>query len=179
MSERLARFILLPILILGASAPIAPLRAAAAEPTGETNQIGPAFIVPLFPQKEADLKKGLPPGITPYSFWAARGSVALTKRPDGKVKMEFDFAGLIPHGLYTLWNVLETTPFKDEPLGEFGAGKHSVVADASGVAHKLVVIDKWPGKEFLLDYHADGTLSQSKGVYPGVLWGRFPLEPKL
>jgi len=39
---------------------------------------------------------------------------------------------LIPYGLYTLWNVLETNPFKDEPLGEFGVGKHSVVADGSG-----------------------------------------------
>jgi len=82
------------------------------------------------------------------------------------------------HGVYTLWNVLETNPFKDEPLGEFGVGKHSVVADGSGRAHKVVVLDKWPGKEFLLDYHADGQLSQATGVYPGALWGRFPVEPK-
>jgi hypothetical protein len=42
----------------------------------------------------------------------------------------------------------------------------------------VVVLNKWPGKEFLLDYHADGQLSQATGVYPGALWGRFPVEPK-
>ena len=152
-----------------------PDRAAAAV---STEMVDPAFIVPLFPQKEKDLKKGLPPGMTEYSFWAARGTMALTKLPDGKVQFEIDFEGLIPYGLYTLWNVLETEPFKDEPLGEFGYGKHSVVADGAGKAHKVVTLDKWPGKEFLLDYHADGKLSQSKGVYPGALWGRFPPEPK-
>jgi hypothetical protein len=140
--------------------------------------VGPAFIVPLFPQKERDLKKGLPVGMTEYSFWAGRGTMALSKFADGKVQIEFDFDGLIPYGVYTLWNVLETEPFKDEPVGEFGYGKHSVVADGAGKAHKVVVLDKWPGKEFLLDYHADGQLSQSKGVYPGALWGRFPPEPK-
>ena len=141
-------------------------------------EVGPAFIVPLFPQKEKDLKKGLPPGMTEYSFWAGRGTMALTKLADSKVQIVFDFEGLIPYGVYTLWNVLETEPFKDEPLGEFGYGKHSVVADGIGKAHKVVVLDKWPGKEFLLDCHADGQLSQSKGVYPGALWGRFPPEPK-
>lgn len=140
--------------------------------------LGPAFIVPLFPQKEKDLKKGLPPGMTEYSFWAARGTMTLTKLPDGKVRIDLNFEGLIPYGVYTLWNVLETEPFKDEPLGEFGYGKHSVVADGNGRAQKVVMLDKWPGKEFLLDYHADGKLSQSKGVYPGALWGRFPAEPK-
>jgi hypothetical protein len=136
-----------------------------------------AFIVPLFPQKEADLKNGLPPGMTAYSFWAGHGTAKLRRLDDGKVEVVFDFAGLIPYGVYTLWNVLETDPFKDEPLGEFGAGRHSVVADGSGRAHKVVVLDEWPGKEFLLDYHADGRLSQASGVYPGALWGKFPPEP--
>ncbi len=142
--------------------------------------VTPAFIVPLFPLRVKDLKtmRGLPPGMTPYSFWAARGTVAITKLPDGKVKLAFSFSGLNHYGLYTLWNLLETDPFKDESLGEFGAGKHSVVADGNGRAHKVVVLKKWPGKEFLLDYHADGGLSQSKGVYPGALWGKFPPEPK-
>jgi hypothetical protein len=146
--------------------------------SANAGEVGPAFNVPLFPQKEKDLKNGLPPGMTEYSFWAGRSTMALTKLADSKVQIAFDFEGLIPYGVYTLWNVLETEPFKDEPLGEFGYGKHSVVADGTGKAQKVVVLDKWPGKEFLLDYHADGQLSQSKGVYPGALWGRFPLEPK-
>lgn len=144
--------------------------AAADEPSA-------AYVIPLFPQKEQDLKKGLPPGMTAYSFWAARGTCRLTKLSDGRVELAFDFEGLIPYGVYTLWNVLETEPFKDEPLGEFGAGRHSVVADGEGKAHKVIVLDKWPGKEFLLDYHADGKLSQAEGVYPGALWGRLPPEP--
>jgi hypothetical protein len=151
---------------------------SAAATSTNAGEVGPAFIVPLFPQKERDLKKGLPSGMTEYSFWAGRGTMALTKLADSKVRIAFDFDGLIPYGVYTLWNVLETEPFKDEPLGEFGYGKHSVVADGTGKAQKIVVLDKWPGKEFLLDYHADGQLSQSKGVYPGALWGRFPPEPK-
>jgi hypothetical protein len=136
-----------------------------------------AYIVPLIPQKERDLKNGVPPGMTEYSFWAARGAARLTKEADGTTRVDFEFEGLIPYGVYTLWNVLETDPFKDEPLGEFGAGKHSVVADGNGRAHKVVILHKWPGKEFLLDYHADGKLSQAKGVYPGALWGKFPPEP--
>lgn len=136
-----------------------------------------ATIIPLFPQKVADLKKGVPPGMTAASFWAAHGVARLTKRADGKIVTEFEFEGLIPYGVYTLWNVLETEPFKDEPYTEFGAGKHAVIADGNGRASKAVLRDHWPAKEFLLDYHADGKLSQSTGVYPGALWGKFPTEP--
>ena len=148
-------------------------QAAAPEPT-----VTEAVIVPLFPQKERDLKKGLPPGMTAASFWAGHGVAKLTKLADGKVITEFDFEGLIPFGVYTLWNVVETEPFKDEPYGEFGAGKHAVVADGNGRAHKVVLRETWPGKEFLLDYHADGKLSQASGVYPGALWGKFPAPPE-
>jgi hypothetical protein len=154
-----------------AIAPPAP--AAAPEPA-----VSEAAMVPLFPQKERDLKKGLPSGVTAASFWAGRGVAKLTKLPDGKVLTEFDFEGLIPYGVYTLWNVVETEPFKDEPYTEFGAGKHAVVADGNGRAHKVVLRDSWPGKEFLLDYHADGKLSQAAGVYPGALWGKFPPPPE-
>jgi hypothetical protein len=142
-----------------------------------TQLISEAYIIPLFPQKEGDLKRGFPPGMTAYSFWAARGTAKLTKQADGKVVTEFDFDGLIPYGVYTLWNVLETSPFKDEPYTEFGAGKHSLVADGQGHAHKTVIRDSWPGKEFFLDYHSDGKLSQSSGVF-SVLWGKFPAEPE-
>ena len=104
------------------------MASTAASHAAETSE---AFIVPLFPQKEADLKKGLPPGMTAYSFWAGRGTAKLRRLDNGGAQITFDFEGLIPYGVYTLWNVLETNPFKDEPLGEFGVGKHSVVADGS------------------------------------------------
>lgn len=177
--RRLARRTSLVLALLALPTLVGPVGSSLAGPVIESQEVAPAYIIPLFPQKERDLKKGLPPGMTAYSFWAARGTMALSKLPDGKVRIEFDFGGLIPYGLYTLWNVLETDPFKDEPLGPFGYGKHSVVADGSGHAHKVVMLDKWPGKEFLLDYHADGKLSQSKGVYPGALWGLFPPEPNI
>jgi len=108
--------------------------------------VSEASIVPLFPQKEHDLKKGLPPGMTAATFWAGHGVAKLTKLPDGKVLTEFDFEGLIPNGVYTLWNVVETEPFKDEPYTAFGAGKHAIVADGSGRARKVVLRDTWPGK---------------------------------
>ncbi len=135
------------VVVLIGAALISPVGSSGAGQGTETEGVGPAFMTPLFPQKERDLKKGFPPGMTSYSFWAARGTMALTKVPEGRVKIEFDFDGLIPYGLYTLWNVLETEPFKDEPLGPFGYGQHSVVADGSGRAHKVVILDKWPGKE--------------------------------
>ena len=102
-------------LAISATFALAIFIASTASHAAETSE---AFIVPLFPQKEADLKKGLPPGMTAYSFWAGRGTAKLRRLDNGGAQITFDFEGLIPYGLYTLWNVLETNPFKDEPLGE-------------------------------------------------------------
>ena len=106
-SLRQIRTALATLLLIAVTAPV-----PAATPEPAVNE---AAIVPLFPQKERELKKGLPPGMTAVSFWAGRGVAKLTKLPDGKVLTEFDFEGLIPYGVYTLWNVVETEPFKDEP----------------------------------------------------------------
>src|SRR6516164_46412 len=103
-SPRQSLATLAALAVMGAATP-APT--AAPEPA-----ITEAVIVPLFPQKERDLKKGLPPGMTAVSFWAGHGVAKLTKLPDGKVITEFDFEGLIPYGVYTLWNVVETDPFR-------------------------------------------------------------------
>jgi len=54
-------------LAVSATFALAIFMASTALHAAETSE---AFIVPLFPQKEADLKKGLPPGMTAYSFWA-------------------------------------------------------------------------------------------------------------
>ena len=72
-----------------------------------------AAIVPLFPQKERDLKKGLPSGMTAASFWASRGITKLTMLLDGKVLTD-DFEGPIPYDVHTLWNVVETE--SDDPV---------------------------------------------------------------
>ena len=50
-------------------------------------------------KKEADLKKGLPPGMTAYSFWAGRGTAKLRRLDNGGAQITFDFEGLIPYGL--------------------------------------------------------------------------------
>jgi anti-sigma factor RsiW len=84
--------------------------------------------------------------MTAISFWAGHGVAKVTKLANGKVLTEFHFEGLIPFGVYTLWNVLETEPFKDEPYTAFGAGRHALVADGNGRAHKVVLRDSWPGK---------------------------------
>lgn len=126
MSTRISRQgiarILVASLFLGPVVVSGPSAAAAASTAdAEVNaEVSPAFIVPLFPQKERDLKKGFPPGMTAATFWSARGTMALTKLADGKVKIEFVLTGLIPHGVYTLWNVLETEPFKDGRSGRLG-----------------------------------------------------------
>jgi len=72
-----------------------------------------AAIVPLFPQKERDLKKRLPSSMTAASFWASRGITKLTMLPDAKVLTD-DFEGPIPHGVHTLWNIVETE--SDDPV---------------------------------------------------------------
>lgn len=152
-----------------------PALAQESSVTSSQNEMGnsEAFIIPLFPQKEEDLKNGFPPGMTLYTFWAARGTAALTMLEDGGVEIVFDFEGLIPFGVYTMWNVLQVEPFKDEPLGgEAGAGVNSVVADRSGQARKVIKLDEWPGEVFLLDYHPEG--NPGKPAYPGALWAKWP-----
>ena len=131
----------------------------------------------LFPAPEPYRMGGFPPGMTRQSFTAAHGSVVITLIDDKRTKLEFDFAGLIPNGVYTMWNVLTPKPdFSDEPLGPTGYGKHGVIADDTGHGHAVVYLDKRPGIMFLLDYHADGALKGKKGVvnFPGALWGEFP-----
>ena len=135
------------------------------------------YTVELFPAPLAYRMGGFPPGMTRQSFTAAQGSVVITLIDEQRTKLEFNFAGLIPNGVYTMWNVLTPKPeFSDEPLGPTGYGKHGVIADHTGRAHAVVYLDKRPGVMFLLDYHADGALKGKKGVvnFPGALWGEFP-----
>lgn len=135
------------------------------------------FKVELFPAPEAYRMGGFPPGMTRQSFTAAHGSMVITLLDKKRTKLEFNFSGLIPNGVYTMWNVLTPKPeFSDEPLGSAGYGKHGLIADDTGNAHAVVYLEKRPGVMFLLDYHADGALKGKKGVvnFPGALWGEFP-----
>ena len=103
-----------PRLIPPAQAALAAIAAATPAPAvGPEPGTTEAAIAPLFPQKERDLKKGLPSGMTAGSFWASRGITKPTMLPDGKVLTD-DFEGPIPYGVHTLWNVVETE--SDDPV---------------------------------------------------------------
>lgn len=120
---------------------------------------------------------GFPPGMTEKSFASATGSMTVTALGPERTRIQFDLEGLIPNGVYTLWNVLEPMPdFNDEPLGPTGYGQHGLIADDDGEIEASVYLDKRPGEFFLLDYHSDGELSGEKGkvVFPGALFGAFP-----
>lgn len=141
------------------------------EPQSETK------VVALYPAPEAYRMGGLPPGMIPASFLAATGTLEATALDDRRTRLLFTFEGLIPNGVYTMWNVLEGLPnFRDEPLGPEGFGGHGVIANRFGRAETVVLLDDRPGEIFLLDYHSDGELTGEKGevVFPGALWGRFP-----
>ena len=120
---------------------------------------------------------GIPPGMTERTFLAAEGVMTATALDEKGTRLEFEFSGLIPNGVYTLWNVLTPLPdFSDDPLGEEGFGDHGLITDRQGRAEAVVFLNERPGEIFLLDYHADGELTGEKGevVFPGVLWARSP-----
>ena len=64
-------------LAISATFALAIFIASTASHAAETSE---AFIVPLFPQKEADLKKRLPPGMTAYLLGRPRHGEAAPAR---------------------------------------------------------------------------------------------------
>lgn len=146
---------------------------------------------------------GWPKEISKRTFHAARGTLTIYAYDDNRTDLIFDFQGLLPFGVYTLWDVVnpDFEHFKDRPLmnipegvdstkdhwwneikfdengGPEGFGSFGFVADQSGNAYVVVYLVHRPGKEFLLDYHADGHVrggEKGKEVFPGVLWAKFP-----
>ena len=140
---------------------------------------------------------GLPKQISPLTFHAAYGTLTIHAYDDGQTTLVFDIHGLLPYGVYTLWDVVNPDPanFADRPLanapqgaagqahwwetmafdkdgGPGGFGSFRFTADHTGDARVAVTLDYRPGKEFLLDYHADGHVRGGKKgetVFPGVL----------
>lgn len=130
------------------------------------------------------------------SFHNATGTMFVVANTDGSTDITFDFYGLFPLGVYSLWNVTnpnyDTGEFSDGPLpdesgetfpvnpGFLGApegyGNHGFKANKCGSANFTIHMNGRPGKEFLLDFHGNGFLPGVKGetVFPGVLWGKFP-----
>ena len=146
---------------------------------------------------------GLPQEITQRTVHAATGTLMIHAHADQRTDLVFDFQGLLPYGVYTLWDVInpDFDNFKDQPLMNVPEGVDSTKdhwwnhielgnsgtqqefgglgfrADENGKAHVVVNLDHRPAKEFLLDYHADGRVQggeKGKEVFPGVLWARFP-----
>lgn len=146
---------------------------------------------------------GWPTEISKRTFHAASGTLTIYAYHDGRTDLVFDMEGLLPYGVYTFWDVTnpEFDQFADRPLmnvpegvdptkdhwwndiefdkdgGPSGFGTFGFMADRRGTAHVVVNLDHRPGKEFLLDYHADGHVRggvKGKDVFPGVLWAKFP-----
>jgi hypothetical protein len=151
-----------------------------------------------------DRMGGWPSELTPRTFHAARGTLIIYAHEDKRTDLVFDLQGLLPYGVYTLWDVVDPNfdTFKDRPLtnvpadvdpnkshwwndiafdphgGPDGFGPFGFMADQDGRARVVVNLDHRPGREFLLDYHADGHVrggQKGKTVFPGVLWARFPV----
>ena len=146
---------------------------------------------------------GLPKEISPQTFHAAYGTLTIHAYDDGHTSLIFDFHGLLPNGVYTLWDVVSPDPtnFVDRPLanapqgvtagqphwwestafdkngGPGGFGPFGFMADRHGDARVDVALNHRPAKEFLLDYHADGHVRGGKKgvtVFPVLLWAPFP-----
>lgn len=169
-------------------------------------QQGPAvYRIDLIPPPHPEFHErmgGWPTQISKRTFHAAVGTLTIYAHEGGRTILIFDMEGLLPYGVYTFWDV--TNPdfekFADRPLanvpsgadpkahwwndvqfdkdgGPGGFGLFGFMADRRGTAHVVVELDHRPGKEFLLDYHADGHVRggvKGRDVFPGVLWARFP-----
>ena len=139
---------------------------------------------------------GAPDELSMKTLHAAEGTMYVVEKNNGVIYITFDFHGLIPLGVYSLWNVTNpnynTGDFTDAPLmdqsgltfdvnpGRLGApagyGTHGFQANRCGSANLTIKLMHAPGTEFLLDYHSNGFEPGTKGetIFPGVLWGKFP-----
>jgi len=135
-------------------------------------------MIELYPAPEEYRLGGMPPGMTMQTFMAASGVMEITVLDGRRSRLEINFEGLLPNGVYAMRNVLRELPdFADEALGGEGFGRHGFIADRFGMARVVMILEEPPGMIFLLAYHADGELDGEIGdtVFPGVLWGRFPV----
>ena len=156
--------------------------------------------IKLLPPQDAgfrDAMGGKPAELSMLTFHNAEGTMYVVQKANGTIYVTFDFHGLIPLGVYTLWNVTNpnynTGMFSDAPLmdqsglsfdvnpGLLGAppgyGTNGFKANKCGSANMTIKLMDVPGTEFLLDYHSNGFEPGVKGVtiFPGVLWGKFPV----
>jgi hypothetical protein len=144
-----------------------------------------------------DQMAGLPTEMSVETFHAAEGTRYIVEHMDMRTDITFSFKHLIPLGVYSLWDVTEPdfANFADRPLadnvtwgddardqglfgGVAGMGVHALRADQCGRAEITVnMTDHRPGKEFLLDFHANDYAKggvKGQDVFPGALWGVFP-----
>ncbi len=142
---------------------------------------------------------GIPEGISIETLHAAEGSMYIVAHPDGRTDITFDFYHLLPNGIYSLWDVINTDitgAFADQPLADIlpvdygksaqpnffggveGMGSHGFRADACGQAKFTINLKSHrPNTWFLLDFHGNNWVKGgTKGVdiIPGVLWAEFP-----
>ena len=187
------------LVLLGAL--MAPVATASAD-VGQPKVYRIELMPPPYPEFHERMG-GWPTEISKRTFHAATGMLTIIAHDDGRTDLVFEMQGLLPYGVYTFWDV--TNPdfdnFADRPLmnvpegidankphwwhdiafdkdgGPDGFGPFGFISDHRGNARVVVNLDHRPGKEFLLDYHADGHVRggmKGKTVFPGVLWAKFP-----
>lgn len=104
--------------------------------------------------------------LTLGSWLAARGSVSISRLPDGRGTIESRFSGLQPGGLYSLFeNHFDQKPVGFTPLDGTANG-NTFKAGVDGMARLTLTAPAVPGADnaVLLVYHSDG---QSHGPSRG------------
>jgi len=101
---------------------------------------------------------GKPLGVTLGAWFGASGRVQLTPQPGGAVKIVVDFAGLVPNGVYDLFeNHFDQKPVGFTPLDGAGTqNRVNVGADGRGHAELLAPAALTHDNAVLLVWHSDG-----------------------
>lgn len=121
--------------------------------------------------------KGESMGVTLGEWLQHRGTGKYTYEK-GTGRLQLDFKGLVPNGVYTMWHAFialpPTTPFSgtlDLPLGARDGSESVFVADENGNAkfdHSfkpgLQMSDVWTTAMLAINYHSDG---KTYGGRPG------------
>ena len=146
-----------------------PSAKAGRGPQGIEHVVGfrPAFATdpkdsPLFNAQGSDL-----PGLTLGSWLGATGDVTITPGKSGQVRIQARFRGLIPQGVYSLFeNHFDQTPIGFTPLDGKGLS-NTFIANPDGTASISVTAPEklTSDNAVLLVYHSDATPhGQSRGA---------------
>ena len=107
--------------------------------------------------------EGTPKDISKEEWLKASGGMKITYYPDGTALFMLKASGLVPNGIYTVWEIYSLNPKKDRPLG--GGRNNVFLANSNGVGVITIRIDHFPQGKMAIDYHADGEIH---GITAGI-----------